>query len=177
MPAIPPPPTQLIADLVRSDDGNRSRIYMDGWMRRIEVRDHNGQASIIITRPDKGLIWMLSPDTKTYQQSKLPKNFERAFDPYTVCDWTEDGIEIIDGRRCRRFVGRYLSTIGPVGLAHEFVFIDAKTGVHRRTVTYDKNGKLGITCDCLNATVGPPPPSVFEMPKGYKRGYHRRKRS
>jgi hypothetical protein len=175
MPTIPPPPTQLTAELVRSD-GERTKVYMDGWMRRVELYFKTGQVSIVISRPDKGVIWSLTPQTKTFSQAKLPEHLERTFDPYTLWDWTEDGAEMIDGRRCRRFVGRYLAEMGSVGSAHEICFVDAETGVHRRVITYDKNGMMALTIDCLNAVVGPPPRAVFEMPEGYKRGYHRRKR-
>jgi hypothetical protein len=124
----------------------------------------------------QGVIWSLTPESKTYSQTKFPDNYGRFLDPRTRCDWTEEGIEIIEGRRCRRFVGHYLDALGPVGSAHEICFIDAETGVHSRVVTYDKEGKLALTVDCLNAVVGPPPRSVFEMPEGYKRAYHKRKR-
>jgi hypothetical protein len=149
---------------------------MDGRMLRVERHLATGQVSIFISRPDKSVIWQLTPESKTYSQTKIPDNFERILDPYTLCDWTEDGAEIIDGRRCRRFVGRYLDALGPVGSAHEVCFVDSETGVRRRAVTYDKNGKLALTVDCLNAVVGPPPQTVFEMPEEYKRGYHKRKR-
>jgi hypothetical protein len=176
MPAIPPEPMQLTAELVRSDDAQRIKVYMDGWMRRIETQDQTGRTSIVISRPDKGVIWSLSPQTKTFSQARLPKYLKRVFDPRALCDWTEDGAEVIDGRRCRRFVGHYLDESSPVGGAYEVCFIDAKTGVHRRVVTYNTNGNLVLTIDCLNAVVGPPPRAAFEMPVGYKRTYHQRRR-
>jgi hypothetical protein len=175
MPAIPPQPTQFAGEIVRSD-GERSKVYVDGRMLRVERHLPAGQVSIIISRPDKRVIWALTPESKTYSQTKLPDNFERIIDPLTLCDWTEDGAEVIDGRRCRRFVGRYVEALGPAGSAHEICFVDAETGVRRRMITYDKNGKLALTVDCLNAVVGPPPRTVFEMPADYKRGYHRRAR-
>lgn len=48
--------------------------------------------------------------------------------------------------------------------------------MRRRMDSYDVKGELVATIDYLNAKVGPPPRQVFEMPLGYKRGYHRRKR-
>jgi hypothetical protein len=136
----------------------------------------NGQTSIIISRPDKRVIWSLSPDTMTYSQAKMPEGMERAFDPDTLYDWSEDGVEMIDGRKCRKFVGRYQQASGPIGDAYEICLIDAKTGMRRRVMTFDMKGKLALTIDCLNTKVGPPPRDIFEMPEGYKRGYHRRRR-
>lgn len=136
----------------------------------------NGHPSIVISRPDKGVIWSLTPSTKTYSQSQLPRGLEHAFDPDTLYDWTEEGTAMIDGRRCRRFVGRYREARGPIGDAHEVCFVDAKTGMRRRVDSYGVKGKLAATIDYLNAVIGPPPREMFEMPEGYKRGYHRRKR-
>jgi outer membrane lipoprotein-sorting protein len=175
MPPLPPFPKSYSAEMVRSD-GNRSVLYVDGWTRRLEFYPKSGQPSVVISRADKRVIWSLSPDTKTYSQTKMPAGMERAFDPDTLYDWSEDGIEMIDGRRCRRFVGRYREASGPIGDAHEVCLVDAETGMRRRVMTFDVKGKLALTIDYLNAKVGAPPRHFFEMPGGYKRGYHRRRR-
>jgi hypothetical protein len=150
-------------------------LYVDGWTRRLEFYPKSGPHSVVISRADKRVIWSLSPDSKTFSQAKMPDGMERAFDPDTLYDWSEDGVEIIDGRRCWRFVGRYREARGPIGDAHEVCFVDAKSGMRRRTDSYDTKGKLVATIDYLNVKIGPPPRQVFEMPEGYKRGYHRRK--
>jgi hypothetical protein len=168
-------PTRYSAEIVRSD-GGRTILYVDGWTRKLEMYPKTGRPSIVISRPDKGVIWSLTPDTKTYSQTKLPPELEHAFNPDTLCDWTEDGAEMIDGRKFRRFIGRYREASGPIGEAHEVCFVDAKNGMRRRMVTFNVNGERVLTIDCLNAKVGPPPREVFEMPEGYKRGYHRRTR-
>ena len=157
-------------------DGDRTMLYVDGWTRRLEMYPKTGQPTIVISRQDKRLIWSLSPDTMTYTQAKMPDGMERSFDPATLSDWSEDGIEMIDGRRCRRFVGRYRQASGPIGDAHEVCLIDIKTGMRRRMMSFDVNGKLAQTIDYLNAKVGPPPRDVFEMPEGYRRGYYRKRR-
>jgi hypothetical protein len=166
----------FIAEMIRSD-GDRTMLYVDGWMRRLERCPKSGRPSIFIWRPDKRVIWALAPDVKTYSQTKMPDDMERAFDPDAVCDWSENGTETIDGRKCRRFVGRYRKVSGPVGDAHEVCFVDVETGMRRRVATYDARGELALTVDYLNAKVGPPSRDVFEMPAGYKRGYNRRKRT
>lgn len=175
MSPLPPFPESYTTEMVHSD-GDRTLLYVDGWLRRLEMYPKGGRTSIIISRSDKRVIWSLTPDTKTYSQGKMPEGMERAFDPDTLYDWSEDGTETIDGRRCRRFVGRYRETGGRIGDAHEVCFVDAKTGMRRRVDSYDGKGKLVATIDYLNAKVGPPPRHVFEMPAGYKRSYHRRKR-
>jgi hypothetical protein len=112
----------------------------------------------------------------TYSQAKMPDGMDRPFNPDTLYDWSEDGTEVIDGRRCRRFVGRYREARCPIGGAHEVCFVDAKTGMRRRADSYDEKGEFVARLEYLNAKVGPPPRHVFEMPEGYKRGYHKRKR-
>jgi outer membrane lipoprotein-sorting protein len=175
MPILPPFPKSYTVEMVRSD-GDRTMLYVDGWTRRLEMYPKTGQSTIVISRPDKRVIWSLCPETKTYSQAKLPAGLERAFDPDTLYDWSEDGAEMIDGRRCRRFIGIYREARGPIGDAHEVCFVDAKTGMRRRVVSYDVKGKQALTIDYLNSKVGPPRRDTFEMPEGYKRGYHRRKR-
>jgi outer membrane lipoprotein-sorting protein len=175
MHTLPPFPKRYTAEMVCSN-GDRRMLYVDGLNMRMEEYPKTGDATILISRPDKHVIWSLSPNTKTYSQAKMPDGMERAFNPDTLYDWAEYGMETIDGRRCRRFVGRYKEARGPIGDAHEVCFVDAKTGMRRRMDSYDMKGKLVATIDYLNAKVGAPSWQVFEMPEGYKRGYHRRKR-
>ena len=130
---------------------------------------NTGEISILIGRPDKGVLWSLTPHNKTYSQKTLPKR-EPGFDD--IYDWTEDGSAVIDGRKCRRFVGRHRDTSVTVD-AHQVCFVDVKTGMHRRIVGYVK-GEAALTIDYLSSAVGPLPSRLFEMPKGYKRAYHHR---
>src|SRR5262245_52783817 len=174
MPSIPPLPKQFSAEMICSD-GDRTMIYVDNWTRRLDMYPKTSHPRIVINHPDKEVIWSLTPHTKTYSQSKLPRGLERAFDPDTLYDWREEGTEIIDGRIHRRFVGRYRQTRTPIGDAREVCFVDARTGMRRRVDSYDKRGKLVLTIDYRNAKVGRPPRKVFDMPAGYKRGYRRRK--
>jgi hypothetical protein len=170
MSALPPLPGQFSAEVVRSD-GDRTMVYVNGRIRRLEMSDpKTGVICIIIGRPDKGVLWSLTPHTKTYSQTKLPKRGP-GFDPFDIYDWKEDGSAVIDGRKCRRFIGR-LRDASVSEDAHEACFVDANTGMRRRMVGYVK-GKATLTIDYLSAVVGPPPSKLFEMPKGHKRVYHR----
>jgi hypothetical protein len=166
-------PKRYSAKLVGSD-GDHTMLYVNGWMRRLEFYPRIGRPNIVISRPDKGVIWSLDPQTKTYSQAKLPLHLEGAFDPDTLYDWTEDGTEIIDGRKCRRFVGRYRGPKGPTEEV-EICYVDARAGMRRRVSAYDEKGKLVPVMDYLNAKVGAPPRNIFDMPEGFKRAYDRRK--
>jgi hypothetical protein len=175
MPTLPPLPKSYVVEVVRSN-GDRAMLYVNGWMRRLDMHPKAGKPSIVISRPDKGVIWSLTPHSKTYSQAKLAGGLDCVFNPDKLYDWNENGATTIDGRRHRRFVGRYSETRIPLGKAREECFIDATTGMRRRVDSYDKKGNLVLRIDYLNAKVGRSPRPVFNMPTGYKRGYHRRKR-
>jgi len=55
-------------------------------------------------------------------------------------------------------------------------YIDAKTRVPRRVVTFNHEGKKALTVDTLRVILGPPPRKLFEIPTGYKRAYRRKTR-
>jgi hypothetical protein len=169
---LPPLLKQFSAELTRSDERQRTRVYVNGETERIETILPSGEISeIIISRSDKGYMRCFDPLNKTYRQVKLPKNLDRAFNPDTLWDWTEDGFETIDKRKCRRFIGRAQASKGAASKAYELCFIDAKTGMRRRMAGYIDKGKPGVVIDYLNAKVGPPPHGIFEFPEGYKRAY------
>lgn len=176
MPDLPPEPKQYSVEIVRSD-GHRKLVYEAGnSTSRIEESDKTGLTCIVLSRSDKGMIWMLDSKTRTYSHTKLPKDQDRVFDPDMLFDWVADGSEMIDGRRCRRFVGRLRNRDGSLGTISTIVFIDGKTGMRRREVTLGQDGRPYLTIDYLNAVVGKPPRSLFEIPEGYKRAYYRRTR-
>jgi len=43
------------------------------------------------------------------------------------------------------------------------------SGIRRREVTFNKNGKQVLVVDSLNVQIGPPDSKVFEVPKDYKK--------
>jgi len=169
MSTFPPPPKRYSAEIIRSD-GERSLVFEDGVRGRVE----DGK-NILIRRLDKGVAWNLTPETKTYSQVKLTKEMvKRAISLETLCDWRADGTEVIDGRNCLRFIGHYHSADGASDAAHEIYYVDAKTHMPRRNITFDLNGKKALTVDTLNVVLGPQPREIFEIPAGYKRGYRRK---
>ena len=102
--ALPSLPKQFSAEIVRSD-GDRIVVYIDAWMRRIDMYSKNGHSSIVITRPDKGVVWTLSAQDRTFYETKLPKaDLEALTDPDSLCEWVAEGDELIDGRKCLRFL-------------------------------------------------------------------------
>jgi hypothetical protein len=76
MTTLPPFPKSYTAEMVGSD-GDRTMLYVDGWMRRLEMYPKSGKLSIVISPSDKRVFWSLSPDTRTYSQAKMPNGMER----------------------------------------------------------------------------------------------------
>jgi hypothetical protein len=141
-------------------------VYVDGLRRRFDIRFANGTRSIVIHRPDKGIGWSLMPGCEVFYESPLASDVvESLHDPTTLLDWIQDGTEIIDGHECLRFVGHYTF---PAGTAYEVCYVDQISGVRRRMITYDKLGRQALTVDCRSVSLGPPEPSVFELPDGFR---------
>jgi hypothetical protein len=175
MNTLPQRPKRYSAKVVRSDGEPTGLVYADGPKGRQETRLPDGN-TILISRPDKGVIWTLRPETKTYSQVKFTKDMVKRAARFveSLYDWRADGTEVIDRRRCLRFLGSYRQGTGPSGGAHEVQYFDAKTHMPRRFVTFDMNGKKALTVDFLNIVLGPQPRELFEIPAGYKRGYRKR---
>ena len=160
--------------MVRSDERQRTMLYVGKGMERMDTILPNGEViDIMISWSVKGCMRWLDPLNKTYKQVKLPKNLNRRFNPDALYDWNEEGFATIDKRKCHKFVGRLKRLKGEVSKSYELCFIDVKTGMQRRRAGYGENGEAGVVMDYLNSKIGPPPRKLFEMPKGYKRGYWR----
>lgn len=164
---LPPMPKQFSAEIVRSD-GNYSKIWIDGFRRRVETYNENGIQSIVISRPDKGVLWsFVLPDYKVVQEFPLKSEpIEGAFDPTTLLKWTQEGIELVDGHECLRFIGRYNIPDVPAGDAYELAYIDLVTNMYRRKITYNKLGRQSLIVDYRSVILEPPDKLVFELPEG-----------
>ena len=160
---LPPHPEKYSAEIVRSD-GLIKRVFVNEWMRRIE-----SGGTITIFRPDKEVIWFLKPTEKLYNERKMRvKTVERVLNPESLCDWTNAGTEAINGRECHKFVGKYKFSADKQE-AYEICYVEVDSGIRRREVTFNKNGKQVLVVDSLNVQIGPPDSKVFEVPKDYKK--------
>src|SRR5262245_10547994 len=142
MPTVPPLPKQYSAETV-FPNGDRWVLHVHGVMERFEMYPKTGHASTAIHRPDKGVKWSLSPDANTYSEEVVPRESECA--PPPEQEWNEDGTEMIAGRKCSRFVGRYREAIfrpnGDAANKHQrpstVCYVDAQSGMRRREIHYD----------------------------------------
>jgi hypothetical protein len=166
---LPPLPRQFSAEIVRSDEGGRLRLFVDGPFQRSEDYTQSGQKCVAISRPNElgGVIYTLDNQRMTYEQVQYSKaDFAAEANTDALCDWKVDGTERIDGRECLRFIGHYRwhSAQG-----YQVCYVDTQTQMRRRMVTFDEAGEKCLTVDYLDAVVGPPDPNLFELPKGYKK--------
>jgi hypothetical protein len=174
MSALPKYPKYYSVYIKRSDEKSGEREFVGKDKIRTENRC-GGATNIRILRYDKALEWTLWPKDCTYLQTRFPKaqfrmlkdNPDLVWDPDDLFIWTREGSTRIDGRECFRYIGRFRDDIS--GKAHEVRFIDKKTKMYRRVVTYNKLGKKCLTIDYLDVQVGVPDPLLFEIPKGYRR--------
>ncbi len=164
---LPPMPKLFSAEIIRSD-GIYNKIWTDGFRKRVEFYNENGLQSILISRPDKGISWnFLMPDCKVVQELPLSREvMESIFDPTTLLEWTSDGIELIDGHECLRFIGHYNFLGVPVGEAYELAYIDRASSMYRRKIIYNKKGKQSLIIDYRSVILEAPDLSVFELPEG-----------
>jgi len=64
-------PEQYTAEVVRSD-GKRSKLYIDGLRRRIELcGPGGGLQGMVISRPDKGVAWSLIPGSTSFYETPM----------------------------------------------------------------------------------------------------------
>jgi outer membrane lipoprotein-sorting protein len=178
MDTLPQRPKRYSAKVVRSDGEPVCFVYADGPKGRLETYSADGRTKVVISRPDKGVVWTLTPETRSYSQAKFTEDMVKKATRFieSTYEWKADGTEVIEGRRCLRFLGSYPPETGPPGSAHEVQYFDARTQMPRRFVTFDSNGKEALTVDYLDVVLRPPPSELFEIPTGYKRAYRRRTR-
>jgi len=157
---LPALPAEYSASLVRSD-GDRSRIALRSDRRRVETEFKNGQRHIVITRGDLGVGWIWQNFDPWLETPLDLRAVAAVADPSLGLSWRAVGDIEIDGQVCRHFVGSQVESGGTV----QDCFV-LPNGIRRRTVTYCADGTVGLTIDTVDATVGPPPLDVFDLPAG-----------
>jgi hypothetical protein len=157
------------ADVVTTSHGSThtSKVYSKDGRSRMEMRGE-GREMITITRPDKDVVWMLMPATRTYME--MPFNRKRAgissqmSDPAVQTDKKFIANETVEGHPAKK----YHVTVITDGRKEASGFLWEATDMNNfpvkhqtedgETTTVWKNVKRGGVSD-----------SLFELPAGYRK--------
>jgi hypothetical protein len=159
--------TDFCADIeTRTKEGRTApmgHICIKGEKIRHEMK-HDGQVTIIISRPDKGVAWTLMTQQKRYLEMPIDK----AKDDNPANDWTDDyqllrkegkklGTETVNGIKCNKYL---LKTED--GTITYWIMKSAEIPV--RILAED-----GTEVNYKNIKTGAIPDSLFEIPPGYSK--------
>ena len=155
---------EFTATWVAKADGeeNSGKMYMKDGKERNEF-----PGGIIIRRPDKNVIWLLSPQSKSYTEMSMdsPKSDVQIM-PHTAEHIKDQmkkiGTETVNGYEC----DKYETTMGPEGKSQkQYIWVAPKLGVPIKMVSEDGSFSLeykDIKPEKLED-------SLFELPKGYRK--------
>lgn len=152
---------EFAADMVSTADSGSftARIFVGKDKTRIDSPE-----SVVITRIDKKVVWMLMPDRKMYM--------EQPFDPNKVAATSEKvegeveriplGKDNVDGKSADKYkvVYRVKGTENSV-----YQWIDPSLALPVKTAAIDGSWMM----EYKNIEKGPQPDSLFEIPAGYNK--------
>ncbi len=160
------------ADQVVTASGRRfrMRLYARGNVMRTEMAEQ-GQRMVTILRPDRNVAWTLMVDQQMYMEvplSGMPAeargDFAKAMtDPSAKSETELLGMEQVGTYQCQKY--RYRTTYqgqtysGTVWLALALNNFPIKM----------VNDQAGSVVEYENIKLGPPDPSLFELPPGYRK--------
>ena len=157
------------ADIVTTSHGetHTSKIYSKDGKSRMEVSGQ-GNEMITVSRPDKKVVWMLMPASRTYMEMPLNKKksgmLSQLSDPDVKFEKAFIGNDTVDGHPTKKY---HVVTIidgqkEAAGYVWEAVDMNNFPIKHqsedKQTTTTWKNIKMGGVSD-----------SVFALPAGYKK--------
>ena len=149
------------ADVVMTTNAGTGtgKIFLKGDMSRTELT--NG-SMIIITRPDKGICWMLSPKTKTYTEFPARQPAGRKSAQYASMPGAKRlGSETVNGYQCDKY---QIVTKGKV-VANTTVWVSDKLNEVLKIISQSPGRTSSMEVRNIKKTwlLG----KTFEVPKGY----------
>ncbi len=157
-------------EIVYSEENLRIQVFEDGAKTRTELHSPPGSTVVKIRRRDKGVEWSVFPDTNTYSTEKFPQeSMPEGPDEYLENlmrqEWIPDGEERIDGKKCLKFIGRFLNSLLCNADGKTVCYVDIQSGHRLRELTYDKDENVTMT---THYSIGLPREDLFELPAGCK---------
>lgn len=120
----------------------------------------------MIIRRDRHVVWVLDPEHRSYYQ--LPLSASNELISGALTESIEVGRESIDGREATRYRVRFAEAEGAGLVGHVWISADdIVLRVEGTTVDAGKNPRRPFRLSLRNLKVGPQPPELFEVPKGF----------
>lgn len=142
-----------------------SKVYRSGQKERKEM-----DGSIIISRPDKKVVWMLMPESKTYMESKITDGKKDGKDERMDIKMETEvmGEETIKGMKTTKRKAVFTASDGSKFGGFSWV---TKEGIVVKQHIVAKTGedKLHMKIELKNLKIGKQDPKLFEIPDGYQK--------
>jgi hypothetical protein len=147
---------QTMALKVFMDEGKaRSEMEMPGAMQGLGL-----SRLVTIARPDLGKVYLLYPDTKTYEEQPLrPGDTQISAATAPGADTEPLGTEMVNGVPSKKYQVSYSGQT-------MWVWTSVADGVPVKMQSVDGSTLINVK----NVRLGPQPASLFEVPAGYKLG-------
>ncbi|MGC8862632.1 MAG: DUF4412 domain-containing protein [Armatimonadota bacterium] len=144
------------------------KLFVQGKKIRQEM-SMGPNKRIVIVRPDKKVTWMIDPKSKTYVEMPVGP---RMMDPSILKDEAELkklavkknlGTEKVNGFVCDKFQLTYKDK----NMGSAIVWVSKQLEWPLKTESKSPHGTM--VAEAKNVKVGKQSPSLFEIPKGYKK--------
>jgi outer membrane lipoprotein-sorting protein len=150
---------------VQGPKTSSGKLYMKGQKTRREITQ--GNQGIVITRPDKDVMWILNPATKTYSEmSGIADMVAAASDPDAALKGLGDrklvGQETINGYLC----DKYAFTFHDSSMGTQYQWISKKLNLMIKMAS-EGSTVFKMATEMRNIKEQPVPDSLFELPAGY----------
>jgi len=174
---LPRPTVGYAADLVmQTDEGGQGgpmtvtgRLYATPDRQRREI-EMMGRRSVLITRRDKGVIWILMKEQSMYMEQRI----DQGDDPDPFADWdtanlkmTRLGKERVNGVKATKYRVEIDNDHG--GRESGLLWLTKDNIPVRMEATDTSEGAPHhVTMDYKNLKVGKQDPKLFKIPTGYR---------
>lgn len=167
---VPQPTVEYSADSVMEAQGMSmvSRVYHGKNKERFEMTN-SGMTSIMISRIDKKIAWMLMPDQKMYMEMDL-KEAKQSSKDISDCRLSQKslGTETVNGFKSTK---NKITMTCPDKLTYDGHMWVTKEGIMMKmdAVAKTEDGDVRFRTELKNVKIGRQDPKLFEVPAGYKK--------
>ena len=143
------------------------KVYVKGAKQRTEM-EMMGNKQITIVRPDKGVVWVVMPQTKSYMEVTIPKQASTtaSTDPEALLKSRPDakklGTATVNGLACTKY-----QVVQKEQNVTATVWISTKLKHQIKSEAKTPMGQMSEELKNIKQTRQPD--ALFEIPKGYKK--------